>query len=84
MVKDGGPAFPVLKSILQRQFTSEPHRFTYDAEIDAGMTLRDWFAGQALAGFIACDDPVIAKMSCTEIAERSYKFAAAMLAERSA
>jgi len=37
-INDGGPAFPL---------PSEPG---FPAEM--GMTLRDWFAGQALAGFL--------------------------------
>jgi hypothetical protein len=41
-----------------------------------GMTLRDWFAGQALAG-IACDE------TPETAAEAAYRFADAMLAERS-
>lgn len=40
---DGGPAFP------RRKFTPYPHgggQWT----LEDGMTLRDWFAGQALVG----------------------------------
>lgn len=37
-INDGGPAFP---------------RTIHEIELDVpGMTLRDWFAGQALAGFL--------------------------------
>ena len=43
-----------------------------------GMTLRDWFAGQALAGILA--DP---NGPWQGAAERSYYQADAMLAERS-
>lgn len=39
-IKDGGPAFP-----LQPESTPEAHYL--------GMTLRDWFAGQALAGLLS-------------------------------
>jgi hypothetical protein len=50
---DGGPAFPVPQ----------------DSKADEmGMSLRDWFAGQALAGLIAqCNMPneVYARMSCS-------------------
>ena len=35
--KEGGPAFPVPENVC----------------INSGMTLRDWFAGQALAGLLA-------------------------------
>jgi hypothetical protein len=37
-IDDGGPAFP----------NNDAHGCAY-----AGMTLRDWFAGQALAGLLA-------------------------------
>ena len=37
-IDNGGPAFPI-------ETTSTPYA--------PGMTLRDWFAGQALAGFMA-------------------------------
>ncbi len=44
-----------------------------------GMTLRDWFAGQALAGMMAC--PTISG-DYLLLAEHSYAAADAMLAER--
>ena len=44
-----------------------------------GMTLLDYFAGQALAGFWA--DPTV-EMSQEDIAESVYNMAEAMLAER--
>jgi hypothetical protein len=45
-----------------------------------GMTLRDWFAGQALVGICAHQD----SWGCTvnEIAPQAYQLADAMLAER--
>ena len=44
-----------------------------------GMTLRDWFAGQALAGFLASDQPIVSYRS---IAEDAYAFADAMMKAR--
>lgn len=69
-INTGGPAFPLP---LGSQDLPEP---AY-----GGMSLRDWFAGQALAGMMASEvdgstyneDPA---------AERAYRFADAMLAER--
>lgn len=54
-----------------------------------GMSLRDWFAGQALSGILACDEtrgdgveryPEL----CDVIAEASYGYADAMIAARKA
>lgn len=71
---DGGPAFP------QPQGRDE-HGFPYSSrEIqgDGGMTLRDWFAGQALAGML---DRAYG-IKCEIIAARSYEMADAMIAAR--
>jgi hypothetical protein len=59
---DGGSAFPFS-----------------DAEIDtSGMTLRDWFAGQALAGLVFHND--FGMRSDDEIANGAYSYADAMIA----
>lgn len=67
MMKDE-PAFPLAKS---------------NSYWNEGMSLRDWFAGQALAGFtsIAFDDgdPI---MGAADTAKAAYNYADAMLAER--
>lgn len=48
---------------------------------DGGLTKRDWFAGQALAGFLA--SPLATPAWITERAAVSaYRIADAMLAER--
>lgn len=54
---------------------------------DIGMTLRDWFAGQTLAGLVSATDstgvwtaPLGDDADIT--AERAYRVADAMLAER--
>lgn len=43
--------------------------------LSAGMTLRDWFAGQALIGLIA-------RSGVTGATDNAYKYADAMLARR--
>jgi len=57
----------------------------YDAP---GMTLRDYFAGQALAGFMANANmpfaPDYAEVEPRQIADASYDIADAMLAARNA
>ena len=65
----GGPAFP----------------FVWDDDIEkkrhiyAGMTLRDWFAGQAMQGDWAVGN---AEENLSEAATRYYKMADAMLSQR--
>jgi hypothetical protein len=73
----GGAAFPNpgIKDISGA-------RTVYISE-SQGMTLRDWFAGQALMGMIA-SEPVAdrSKPIYAVWAEKAFKFADAMLAER--
>ena len=68
-IEDGGPAFPL----------------TADTACFKGMTLRDYFAGQALAGYIAHlgAQGHAASRFTEECAMEAYRFADAMLAERS-
>ena len=61
---NGGPAFPVTNSILRNW---------------SGMTLRDYFAGQAL---VAMSAEVGAAYSKTELANRAYALADVMLMVR--
>ena len=65
---DGGAAFPCHTNPLPGKLANAPQ----------GMSLRDWFAGQALAGMLdrAYGIPV------NVIAKRSYEMADAMLAAR--
>ena len=76
--KNGGPAFPRTPAWSPMLSANKPVECTQSQE---GMTLRDWFAGQALAG--------IASRSCDHIdginndkaiASLAYKIADAMLA----
>lgn len=50
----------------------------------AGMTLRDWFAGQALAGLLASGIAAERGQSKIELAEIAYLNADAMIAARGA
>lgn len=48
-----------------------------------GMTLRDWFAGQALAARLVKDDPpAIGAMTPEALAKWAYSVAQAMVAQR--
>ena len=59
---------------------------TSDLYAYSGMTLRDWFAGQALAGMMANESTPfsadVAEVDPHDIAEAAYHLADAMLAER--
>jgi hypothetical protein len=71
-INDGGPAYP-------------QHGWTKDPEVlermrnQGGMTLRDWFAGQALAGLLASHE---INMPFDVVAPMAYRHADAMLEAR--
>lgn len=67
-INDGGPAFPI----------SVQPDFQY---AEAGMSLRDWLAGQALAGWLASFPPDAA-VKPINAAAFAYEVADAMLAAR--
>jgi len=70
MVDDGGSAFPRPKMATD-----------YDQDMPQGMSLRDWFAGQALTGVIAdCVNETTFQPDV--IAKRAYAVAEALLKAR--
>ena len=71
-MNDGGPAFPLATTLTTY---GKPEGTTYFAE---GMSLRDWFAGQLVGGFIH----VFPLESWEYYAEAAYGLADAMLKER--
>jgi hypothetical protein len=83
-INDGGPAFPSYASGAQGAACNT--RF----EPIGGMTLRDWFAGQAAVGLLAspnalsADDGTIPReRTMNMVAVAAYELADGMLAERS-
>ena len=77
-MKDGGPAYPSASDFTLGGYQTSGH---------AGMSLRDWFAGQILNGMSG--SPEIAKALHQEMADPwaytasfCYKLADAMLKER--
>lgn len=66
-INNGGPAFPV---VCENGL----------GHISDGMTLRDYFAGQALQGLLSREKP----FSFDAAAEKSYELADAMLSAREA
>ena len=70
---DGGPAFP-------RPYSQSTLMRTYDAYEQEGMSLRDWFAGMAMAGSLGGVPG--GHLSPENLARESYAHADAMLAAR--
>lgn len=66
VVTDGGPAFPI---VLPEEFQ----------QAHTGLSLRDWFAGQALVGLIA---QTMKAEVAEEFARQAYVTADAMLEAR--
>lgn len=75
---DNPPAFPVAST----NFTADGS--FYSARSTPGMTLRDWFAGQALAGLCAAhaNPAAIGFPDNVETATKAYDLADAMLRAR--
>jgi hypothetical protein len=78
-IKDGGPAFPRAATFIDA--TDSPGGDYYEP-VD-GMSLRDYFAGQALAGI--CGDGIPGGHHAPKLtAFDAYQYADAMLAAREA
>lgn len=75
-INTGGPAFP--QNDLSGYGMGPAERN------NGGMTLRDWFAGQALNGLICANDGIEGTDPLRAIAFASYAMADAMLAAREA
>lgn len=73
MEKTGGQAFPVVNKI----YVGEGE---YNSEVEYGMTLRDYFAGQFLAGYGTSYGIV----NDYDVAAKCYEIADAMIAQREA
>ncbi len=88
-INDGGPAFPQPNHIVDH----EAHGRTEARQWmqDSGMSLRDWFAGQALAGMSSSDELWVQMREAGKtqglktveaFAGAAYEFADAMLVAR--
>jgi hypothetical protein len=75
-INDGGPAFPHKPLKWDSDVGMVPNL----EEDGHGMSLRDWFAGQAMMGFSA--HPSNKNWTPEEIANDAYLLAAAMIEER--
>lgn len=72
---DGGPAFPTDMLISGSVTGSKPY---------SGMSLRDWFAGQAMVGITAgyWSNPDMSGVGPQGMADEAYQYADAMIAAR--
>jgi len=73
--EDGGPAFP--SSVERPGDEGSREVISYK-----GMSLRDWFAGQALAGILACPADYAGAKGFDGRVARAYEYADAMLKQR--
>ncbi len=87
-INDGGPAFP-----SEQGHTPD---LEWNQTFERGMTLRDWFAGQALSGILADPNTHVGftdettgsgwsndpRKFITEVSESAYEHADAMIAAR--
>ncbi len=71
-IADGGPAFPFAKEMETIQ----------GLQFSTGMSLRDWFAGQALAGLLAGQYSESGRWNLSELPKESFEIADAMIAAR--
>jgi hypothetical protein len=89
---DGGPAFPG-KRVKHNSvhYDEDQGRNVFDTEDVSGMSLRDWFAGQACLGLVTGSYFQTTKEDLTalqlhegaqEVSAFAYKIADAMLKER--
>jgi hypothetical protein len=67
---NGGPAFPEIGNVA----------YNSDWQNEGGMSLRDWFAGQYMAGVLGGE--VGSHLRSDVLARDAYAYADAMIAER--
>lgn len=86
-IKDGGPAFPQPLMRTESGEVLTPDGWGYGT----GLSLRDYFAGQALAGLLANPNVVVANPNCgwslcnmddRGLADTTYSLADVLLAQR--
>jgi hypothetical protein len=82
---DGGPAFPSPGRPSSSIHYGDRTEVTVEIPSSPGISLRDWFAGEALGGLITAseDYPGLHNAGHKERAEWSYAQADAMIEERS-
>ena len=59
--------------------TGGPAIFTEDGELHIGLTVRDWFAGQAMAGMLSCRAGAVMQLPKFAFAQDAWQMADSML-----
>ena len=78
LIDDGGPAFPHMGKIERHNPVTG--QTILSPIMTGGMTLRDWFAGQAIAGFAA--NPKNREWTARKCAYDAYQYADEMIKAR--
>ena len=73
---NGGPAFPIIHDV------PAPSGAARAISVEYGMTLRDYFAAQALSTAVGYSDQDLSTWTPQDFARHAYALADAMLAER--
>ncbi len=81
----GGPAFPSLD--IYEGYNRDRNEYEVKSETTCGMTMRDWFAGQALIGLAASMNSAMRRKYTDGVADGrearlAYRIADAMLNAR--
>jgi hypothetical protein len=79
-LQDGGAAFPRPASEYTKSGTCPDGNDPIEEQ--NGMSLRDWFAGQALIGYLAAETESFSLGSHYQVAQRAYAMADVMLQQR--
>lgn len=74
-MKQNIPAFPYNRTSINRNGQ-------WETIAESGMTLRDWFAGMALQGWLSTFDDYPIPEDCNPMAQSMYKIADAMMKAR--
>ena len=81
-IEDGGPAFPSFGGLQADCFGAAANTGYEVTDYVGGMSLLDYFAGQALVGILSVHDIDLTRTSDDGFATDAYSLAVAMLAER--
>ena len=86
-INDGGPAFPAKASIDRSTGELQSYQFGNHNFDTLGLSLRDYFAAKAMAGFLSSgrvNPDHAAGIFADEVSKKAYALADAMLAARGA